>query len=117
LDEKDLEFVDLLLKLGVNRNVARVVAYLKNVKESTSREIELGSELRQPEVSIAMRTPRERGWISEREVKGPGKGRPTRIYALSTPIEEIVKCYEEETRSESARSMEAIQRLRELSAT
>jgi predicted transcriptional regulator len=40
-----------------------------------------------------------------------------RFYALRTPIEEIVKHYEEKARSESARSMGAIQRLRELSAT
>ena len=117
MDDKDVEFVAVLLKLGVNRNVARVVVNLKNVNESTSRELEIGSDLRQPEVSIAMRTMREHGWINVREVKGPGKGRPTKVYALSTPIEEIVKYYEEEARSESARTMEAIQRLRELSAT
>ena len=117
MDEKDLEFIDALERINVPRNVARLITYLKDVREAQSREIELATGLRQPEVSIAMRTLREHGWINEREVKGPGKGRPMRFYALRTPIEEIVKHYEEKARSESARSMGAIKRLRELSAT
>jgi predicted transcriptional regulator len=114
--DKDLEFIETLQRISVPRNVARLITYLKDVREAQSREIELATGLRQPEVSIAMRTMRKNSWINEREVKGPGKGRPTRFYTLRVPIEDIVKYFEEEARSESARTMAAIQRLKELSA-
>jgi len=60
LDEKDLEFVEALRSLNVPRNVATMITYLANTSEATSREIEMGTDLRQPEVSIAMRTLRQK---------------------------------------------------------
>ena len=117
LDEKDLEFVEALRSLKVPRNVATLITYLSNVDEATSREIEMGTNLRQPEVSIAMRTLRNINWIEERDVRTEGKGRPMKIYKLGVPIGEIIKHYEEEKNSEAARSMQAIQRLTDIAAT
>jgi len=111
------ELVEALEAVGVKRNVATIIVYLKDMDEATSRDIEKGSELRQPEVSIAMRTLREKGWIAERDVKGSGKGRTTRLYRLIMSIDEIIGHYEEEKRSESSRAMQSIQRLKEISAT
>jgi predicted transcriptional regulator len=116
LDEKDLEFIDTLRSLEVPRNVATLITYLANANEVTSREIEIGTSLRQPEVSIAMRTLRQNKWIDERDVKAEGKGRPMKVYKLSVPIQEIIQHYEEEKNGEAARTMQAIQRLKELSS-
>ena len=115
-EEKDLEFVQGLESLGMNRNVAGLITYLKEVKEGSSRDIEMATGLRQPEVSIAMQTMRAMNWVAEHEVKGDGKGRPMKIYKLGVPIEEIIKHYEEEKNSEAARSMQAIQRLKDISS-
>ena len=115
-DEKDLEFVQGLESLGMNRNVAGLITYLKEVKEGSSRDIETATGLRQPEVSIAMRTLRENNWVEERDVKIGGKGRPMKIYKLGVPIEEIIKHCEEMKNSESAQAMESIQKLREMTA-
>jgi predicted transcriptional regulator len=115
-DEKDMEFIEGLKSLGVNRNVAKLITYLKDVDEGSSRDIEIATDLRQPEVSIAMRTMRSMGWLSEHEVKSPGKGRPMKIYALRATIEEIIEHYEAEKKQESAQTIEAIQRLKELSS-
>ena len=117
LDEKDLEFVDALRSLNVPRNVAALITYLANTNEATSREIEMGTNLRQPEVSIGMRTLRQNNWVEEHDVKLDGKGRPMKIYKLSVPIEKIIKHYEEQKNSEAARSMQAIQRLKDITAT
>jgi len=111
-----MEFIEGLQSLGINRNVSKLITYLKDVDEGSSREIEIGTGMRQPEVSIAMRPLREMGWISERDVKSPGKGRPMRIYALRTTIEEIIGHFEAEKSQESARTIEAIQKLKELSS-
>jgi len=117
LDEKDLEFIDALRSLEVPRNVAALITYLANTNEATSREIETGTNLRQPEVSIAMRTLRQNNWTDERDVKAEGKGRPMKVYKLSVPIQEIIHHYEEEKNNEAARTMQAIQRLKEIAAT
>ena len=115
-DETDWAFVEGLRSLGVDRNVARSITYLKDVKEGSAKDIEMATGLRQPEVSIAMRTLREMGWISEHEVKNSGKGRPMKIYAMLVTIEEIIEHYEAEKNQESARTFEAIQRLKKLIA-
>ena len=117
LDDDDLKFVDILHSLGIKRTVAILITYLANVSEATSREIELGAGLKQPEVSIAMRALRGENWVSEREVKTGGKGRPLRIYSLSTPIGEIIKRLEDEKQKESAETMESIRKLKDLASS
>ena len=116
MDEKDLEFVGALRSINVPKNVAALITYLANANEATSREIEMGTDLRQPEVSIAMRTLRNINWIKERDVRTEGKGRPMKVYKLSVPIGEIIKHYEDVKNSEAARSMQAIQRLKDIKA-
>jgi len=111
--ERD-EFASILIQLGLKRNVAKVLAYLAAVAEATSREIEIGSGLRQPEVSIAMREIRRLDWIVERDEKNPGKGRPYRIYRLNKSLPEIVDFLEAEKSKESERMMEQIERLKSL---
>ncbi len=111
--ERD-EFASILIQLGLKRNVAKVLAYLAAVAEATSREIEIGSGLRQPEVSIAMREIRRLDWIVERDEKNPGKGRPYRIYRLNKSLPEIVDFLEAEKSKESERIMEQIERLKSL---
>ena len=117
LDEKDRDTIAALQTVGVRRNVATIIVYLKDLDEATSRDIEKGSELRQPEVSIAMRVLREKGWIAEREVKKEGRGRPMKLYRLTVPIDDIIGHYEEMKRNESSRAMQSIQRLKEMSAS
>jgi len=115
-DEKDLDFMQDLESLGMKRTVASVITFLKDMKERSSREIETATGLRQPEVSIAMRTLRERGWLAEHEIKNIGKGRPLKIYALRATIDEIINYCEEEESREFARASETIQRLKDLSS-
>jgi len=114
-DEKDFEFIRGLQNLGMNRNVASLVTYLKDVTEGSSRDIEIATGMRQPEVSIAMQTMRAMNWVTEHEVKGDGKGRPMKYYALRSTIDEIIGYYEAKKSQETAQTMEAIQRLKELS--
>ena len=115
-DKKDLEFMLGLETLGMKRTVACVITFLKDLEERSSRDIEVATGLRQPEVSIAMQTLRERGWLTEHEIKSEGKGRPLKIYALRATIDEIINYCEAEKNRESARFSEAIQKLKELSS-
>ncbi|MHC1631049.1 MAG: ArsR family transcriptional regulator [Methanotrichaceae archaeon] len=111
------EFASILMKIGMKRNVSKVLTYLACVDEATSREIEIGSDLRQPEVSIAMRVLRKMDWISERDAKNPGKGRPYRIYKLKKGLYDIIDYLEENKRYEMEQVMTKIERLKELKSS
>jgi predicted transcriptional regulator len=113
-DDKDVEVVETLRSLGVPRKVSNMLAYLANGVEATSRDIERGSDLRQPEVSIALRTLRKHNWIEEKIIRSDGTGRPMKVYRLKTPIEDVLRFYEQEKMQEANKAMESIQRLKEL---
>jgi predicted transcriptional regulator len=113
-DKKDLEFMLGLESVGMKRTVACVITFLRDQNERSSRDIEVATGLRQPEVSIAMQTLRERNWLIEHEIKSNGKGRPFKIYALRATIDEIINYCEAEKSRELARFSEAIQKLKEL---
>ncbi|KAF5412407.1 MAG: transcriptional regulator protein [Candidatus Methanogasteraceae archaeon] len=116
LDDADEEFVDILIKQGLKRNTAKVLAYLKGTDVATSKDLEVGADLRQPEVSIAMRELRASGWVTEIDEKKPGKGRPYKVYSLRVAIGNIIEKLEERKKKEAIATMESIERLKALSA-
>jgi predicted transcriptional regulator len=97
---KDHEIIDIFNDLGVPKNLAKTLLYVSEVDECRSSDIEKGAGLRQPEVSIAMQELSDRGWISKRNKKKEGKGRPIYIYSLQTPISTIMQHIEEEKTEE-----------------
>ena len=115
LDENDLEFVDLLVKQGLKQNTAKTLTLLKGVPAATAKDLEIGTDMRQPEVSVAIRELNQYGWIHEAEQKSPGKGRPYKIYTLKVDVATIVEELEEKKRLESKETLESIMRLKELS--
>ncbi|MCJ7444290.1 MAG: ArsR family transcriptional regulator [Methanotrichaceae archaeon] len=108
------EFASILIKLGLKRKVAKVLTYLAAADGSTSREIEMDTDLRQPEVSIAMRELRKLDWISERDGKNPGKGRPYKVYKLNKSFPEIINYLEQEEAKESEIAMRQIEKLKSM---
>ncbi|HDN66117.1 MAG TPA: ArsR family transcriptional regulator [Methanosarcinales archaeon] len=116
LDDDDEEFVDILIKQGLKRNTAKVLAYLKGVDTATSKDLEVGSDLRQPEVSIAMRELRAHSWVAETDEKKPGKGRPYKVYSLNIPIGDIILKLSAKKKIEMEEALKNIERLKALSA-
>ena len=111
-DENDYIFVKTLSNIGMSKNVATMMAYLMNVNESSAREIEISTGLRQPEVSLAMRLMRNQSWVSVRSENKHGKGRPIKIYSLAAPVDEIISYYEDKIYNESQAIISAIKKLR-----
>jgi predicted transcriptional regulator len=109
-DEENL--ANLLIRTGMKRNVARVLIYLAHNPEATSREIERGTDLRQPEVSLAMAALTDQKWVENHEIKAENKGRPVKIYRLSNPFSEIVDVIEREKREQAATQLSLIQEIR-----
>jgi predicted transcriptional regulator len=114
-DKNEEVITNLLVNIGLKRNMAKTLVYLANVDEAISRRVEMGAGLRQPEVSIAMRELRDKGWIDEWEKKKEGKGRPLKCYKLAIRLNDIIDFLEEEKRREARQDEERIERLRYLS--
>jgi predicted transcriptional regulator len=110
---REEEFADLLVQIGLKKNVAKVLVYLAHTPEATSRDIERGTDLRQPEVSIAMAAMIDQHWVENRETKAENKGRPVKIYKLSQHIGEIMDSIEKEKRAEATNQLNLIQQLRD----
>jgi len=108
---KEEEFIDLLIRIGTRRNIATALVFLANSDEVSSRQIERGTDLRQPEVSLAMRYLIERDWVTSRENESASKGRPLKFFRLAKPITEIVKNIEDEKRHEANQKIQLTKKL------
>lgn len=114
LDENDLTFVSDLRNLGIQRNVALTLVYLSHVAEASSREIEIGTGLRQPEISLAIGFMDDNHWIESRMVKINKKGRPLRVYSLCAEMDKIYGFYEKKANKEYEESVIKIRELKDL---
>jgi predicted transcriptional regulator len=99
-NSQDEKIIKVFTDLGMPRNLAKTIMYISQVEECRSVEIEHGAHLRQPEVSVAMQQLLKKGWVSRRDLKKKGKGRPVHIYKLTSPIGEIVSNFEKEKTKE-----------------
>jgi len=111
--EKEEEFVNLLIDIGTGKTIAIVLVFLANTKEVTSRAIERGADLRQPEVSLALKYLKERGWITTRESSPTHKGRPTKNYALAMPISEILDVIEKEKKDKVKKQLALVKKMKD----
>ena len=87
LDDNENLAVTLFKKLGLTRNCARILIYLiRQNKKLTTKEIEIGTDLKQPQVSIALSRLYNNNMIQKIVNKEKiGKCRPH--YIISTEIE------------------------------
>ena len=95
ISKNDKKAAQLLSELGMSKNLAKTLMYISHVDECYSVDIEQGANLRQPEVSMAMRELRQRKWIKKRTLKKEGKGRPRNIYKIATDLSDIVEDFEQ----------------------
>ncbi len=108
------EIIRILIGLGIRRNIAKVLVYLSDMTEGTSRMIERGTDLRQPEVSVALKLLMEKGWVESREGNAGGKGRPVKIFRLLRTLREILETIEEEKNRDAEHQRTLIRQLREI---
>ena len=95
LDKQDKKMVQLFAELGMPKNLAKTLLYISKVDECYSADIERGTDLRQPEVSVTMQELRRRGWAKKRDLKKKGKGRPVHIYKFTVDLSKIIEIFEQ----------------------
>jgi predicted transcriptional regulator len=110
--EREEEFSNILIAVGLPRIVAKVLVFLANAPEASSRDIERGADLRQPEVSLAMQYLQEQGWIASRLEKTDAIGRPQNLFSLSRPIAEIIGQIQKEKEVEIRHKIALAQKIR-----
>jgi predicted transcriptional regulator len=91
----------------------KVLVSLANIPEATSRAIERGTDLRQPEVSIAIHYLMDQGWITSRESKAESRGRPVKIYELAKPVIDLMDRIEKEVENKANNKLKLIKKLQE----
>ena len=96
LDNDDGKAIQLFVKLGMPKNLAKTLLYISQFDECKCADVEQGTDMRQPEVSIAMQELRRRGWVKKQDLKKKGKGRPVHIYKPTTHLSEILNVFERE---------------------
>ncbi|MDH7594024.1 MAG: ArsR family transcriptional regulator [Methanomicrobiales archaeon] len=108
------EIVRILVGLGIKRNVAKVLVYLVDVIEGPSRMIERGTDLRQPEVSVALKWLIQTGWVESREGRAEGKGRPVKMFRLVRTMAEVIGMIEQEKVRDAEHQRVLLARLKEI---
>lgn len=107
--------VDTLAFTGMPKGIARTLAYLSTQEDwATSKDIERGTRLRQPEVSISVRSLVERGWVERDNLRRDSKGRPVNIYRMSTSLVDIYREILDHERSKISQVESNMDQLRDL---
>lgn len=110
--EKEKAIISLLNAIGISRRHSLVLVFLAGAKEVSSRDIERGTDLRQPEVSLVMKDLVKRGWVLFRADTIVCKGRPVRFYRLAIPFENVLMAIEEEKKEEAERILAKLREVR-----
>ena len=111
--EKEEEFANLLIEIGLKKNSAKVLVFLASIPKTTSRAIERGLDMRQPEVVVAMKYLMDQGWVRSHERASEKKGRPIKVYELAEPILVIIDSIEKEKRNIANNQFNIFRKLRE----
>jgi predicted transcriptional regulator len=106
------ELFNLLTEIGTKKNVAKLLVFFTGTPVATSHEIERAMDLRQPEVSIAVKYLTDQGWIREQENPSESKGRPQKKYSLAVPVKKIFASIEKEKKDEANNKLALIKKIK-----
>jgi predicted transcriptional regulator len=100
LDNNERKAIQLFVNLGMPKNLAKTLLYVSQIDECRCADVEQSTDMRQPEVSVAMQELRRRGWVKKQNQKQEGKGRPVHLYKPTTQLSEILTIFEKEKLTE-----------------
>ncbi len=90
LSKNQKALINGLINAGINKHVAKVLAFVAVNKDSKSIEIQTATGLKQPEVSIAVRKLEDMGWVTKDSLNMGKSGRPFYEYRLNKELDEII---------------------------
>lgn len=110
-----MELAETLRELGLRKPEAYLATYLHLAGPSVSSAVEVGTSLRQPEVSMAAKELEEQGHLERRVADDEGDHRPRKEMRLTDGLEAIIAELKEEAEERYREEMEKIERAEELS--
>jgi predicted transcriptional regulator len=111
-DAEDDDFVACLQAIGVEKKQAKVLAFFRVEKAGTSRDLEQITNLRQPEVSLAVTSLRKRGFINAEQISPKTKrGQYPNKYSLNMPLEDIIQYFWDDALKEWGKKMDMYKKL------
>ncbi|MFH0966085.1 MAG: hypothetical protein V1862_00155 [Methanobacteriota archaeon] len=114
LTEKEEEVIHLLTEVGLKTNEARLlVAFFRGI-ESTSRDLERITDLRQPEVSVGITCLSKRKWVCVSSLITANKGRPVKIFSLTKTIDVILDEIKDGISAGHDKEVTMLKRIREI---
>jgi len=117
LDDEDYELATAIQKTGIHKISSWILVYLLRERTGNSKDIQSGTGLDQPTVSIRVKPLVEKGWVLKEAIKTPGKGSPPNVYSLAMPpaalLEMIETELEEKLSEEQTRVASLVIKLRE----
>ena len=97
LKKNDAKLASILERAGLHHNVSHTLVFIHSKKNTTSKDIQKATKLRQPEVSIAIQDLRKKEWVDKKDYKkDKGKGRPIHKYFLSQKFAKIIDYFVKE---------------------
>jgi predicted transcriptional regulator len=90
--EDDELIVNRLRAIGMTRKAAKVITYMMLRTDGSARDIEITTNLRQPEVSVGLKELST--WVRVTPgVKIKPHARPVSVYSLAVPLGDVVRHY------------------------
>lgn len=110
----DEQLVSILQEIGMKKNDARVLGLMFQGYERTPHQIERETDLRQPEVSLALSYLTKQHWVQVVRHLTENKGRPVKVFQLAESVDEILDRMKDEFFSDYSKKIDSIERIREL---
>lgn len=96
LDDEDYELAVAIQKTGLHKISSWILVYLLRTGTGKSKDIQNGTGLDQPMVSIHLRPLIEKGWVLRENHAAPARGAPHNVYSLAMPPADLLETIETE---------------------
>jgi len=114
MDEKDNEIVDILIRIGMTKNTAKVFIAIKELDNPDTRQIMQFTGIMQPQISVAVRQLIDMGYVEFKSEQTENRGRPISYFSFKNSITEIINGIELMVEKRINAEKQNIARLREL---
>ena len=90
MDEKDNEIVNILTRIGMAKNSAKVFVAIKELDNPNTKQIMQFTGIMQPQISVAVRQLIDMGYVESKIEQTENRSRPISYFSFCVPIEDIL---------------------------
>jgi len=90
IDESDMEYIDALAFIGMNKTKAKVLFSIYLLEQATQKDIEWYTNISISIISINLKSLIEDGYIKFETIHTHAKGRNVNYYSINTNMKDIV---------------------------